>query len=85
MTEARTAIACKLLAETNRPLKAVAFLLGYSCQSSFTEWFQHANGELPSAFRDRKQCNPSLNALEAWAARRRSIFLPKQNPPNSEN
>jgi AraC family transcriptional regulator len=43
--------ACRLLADTDRPLSAIAYDTGYADQSHFTRHFKRAMGVTPGEYR----------------------------------
>lgn len=55
VTNARLRKAMTLLAESDLPLKEVAFRLGFASSSTFSSTFRKISGETPSGFRQRLQ------------------------------
>jgi AraC family transcriptional regulator len=55
--EARLARARSLLVDTDLPLKAISWRLGFAHPSSFSYAFQRAIGQTPSAFRAQRLCD----------------------------
>jgi AraC family transcriptional regulator len=55
--EIRLTRARSLLVDTDLPLKAISWRLGFAHPSSFSSAFQRAIGQTPSAFRAQSQCD----------------------------
>ncbi|OYX10009.1 MAG: hypothetical protein B7Z08_02975 [Sphingomonadales bacterium 32-68-7] len=59
LDDVRQQLAQAYLGETDRPITAIAALLGYATPSSFTRWFARAFGMSPQAWRAQRRAQGS--------------------------
>lgn len=66
LNEVRRELALGYLADTDRPVTAVAGLLGYAAPSSFTRWFTQTFGMSPQAWRAERRAMEKTGPTPVW-------------------